>query len=168
MRRQFCISEAKRLRRELNITQPPVPIEEIAKALFLEIKVKTGWLRSRRALLRRELGEIWVNGEESRRAQRFLVGHEVGHFVLHRNVTVFSEHADEDSAEYSKDPMKELDKEADFFSSVLLVPPDWLTQDVNAGLTPDELSERYWVSREVIFIALDQHQLLRKVSSKRR
>ena len=64
---------------------------------------------------------------------------------------------------YASDPDRELEREADYFSSVLLVPPRWLRKDVDAGMRPSDLARRYQVSPDVIFIALDQHRLLHRI-----
>lgn len=168
MRIPLCQSEARRLRQEFNLKAPPVDVEKIAGGLFLQVVRKSPWPWNSRGLLRREEGEIWVNDAETLRGQRFCIGHEIGHFILHPDLDVFSEHVDPDSADYAADPMKALDDEAEYFSSVLLVPPDWLKRDVERKLTPIEMAHRYDVSKDVIFIALKQHRLLSKVTSPRR
>ena len=109
-----------------------------------------------------------MNTSESPAGQRFSIGHEIGHYVLHTDSFVFSPHEDPESALYAEDPDKELEREADYFSSVLLVPPQWLRKDVDAGMLPEQLANRYQVSQEVIFIALQQHRLLTRVGRRRR
>ena len=163
VRRKHSEHEADTLRDGMGIAEPPDDVVSIAAALFLQIAEKQPWLWNSRSLLRRDTGEIWVNAGESRRGRRFSIGHEIGHFVLHPDVEVFTQHADPASAEYSSDPDKELEREADYFGSVLLVPPTWLAKDVDAGMTTDELARRYDVSAEVVFIALDQHRLLSRI-----
>jgi Zn-dependent peptidase ImmA (M78 family) len=162
-RAAFCKAEAERLRRDNKIFWPPVDVYAIAASLLLEVVPKPVWYWRSRALLKRDIGEIWVNANETPHGQRFSVGHEIGHFVLHPDQNVFSEHADPDSSEYSDDPDKALETEADYFSSVLLVPPEWLRRDVSSGCSPAELSALYDVSSDVIFIALKEHRLLTKV-----
>jgi Zn-dependent peptidase ImmA (M78 family) len=168
IRTSFCHEQARHLRHELDIAAPPVDVHAIASGLLLDVIEKNPWRWRSRSLLRRDLSQIWVNAEESRRGKRFSVGHEIGHHVLHPDALVFSEHADPESADYAVNPDAALESEADYFSSVLLVAPDWLRQDVSDGLTVDELVDRYDVSREVIFIALEQHRLLSKIGTRRR
>ena len=109
-----------------------------------------------------------MNISESMTGQRFSIGHEIGHYLLHPDDFVFSAHEDPENEQYSEDPATELEREANYFSSVLLVPPRWLRKDVDAGFMPVEMANRYQVSQEVIFIALDQHRLLNRIGRRRR
>lgn len=168
MREKLCKAEADQLRREVGSNVPPFDVIEMAGSLFLTAIPKSPWKWRSRSLLRRENGEIWINAEETEHGKRFSVGHEIGHFLLHADALVFSAHAEETSHDYAADPEKELEKEADYFSSVLLVPPTLLRKDVDQGMMPDDLVKRYDVSREVIFIALEQHHLLSRVGARRR
>ena len=166
VRTRFCEMKTRDILREAGITLPPVDVQGIAESLFLEVVQSDTSRHGGRALL--EHGQIYVNTSESPAAQRFSIGHEIGHYILHTDSFVFSPHEDPESELYSEDPDRELEREADYFSSVLLVPPRWLRQDVDAGLLPPELANRYQVSQEVIFIALDKHRLLSRIGRRRR
>ncbi|MGE0539191.1 MAG: ImmA/IrrE family metallo-endopeptidase [Dehalococcoidia bacterium] len=168
MRKAYCRSEAQRLLSDCTINAPPVDATAAAASLFLEVQVKRPWRWASRSLLRREDGQIWVNADESRRGQRFSIGHEIGHFLLHPDTSVFSEHADPETLDYAPDPQKTLEAEADYFSSVLLVPPKWFSADVLVGLQTRELVCRYDVSDEVVFIALQQRGLLSRLGKRSR
>ena len=165
-RNRYCEMKAAELLRDAGITTPPVDMKGIAESLFLPIVQSDTREHGGRALL--DHGEIHVNAAESPAAQRFSIGHEIGHQVLHPDSFVFSAHEDPESELYSEDPTKELEREADYFSSVLLVPPKWLREDVKAGMSPDQLAIRYQVSRDVIFIALTHHRLLNRGGRRRR
>jgi len=167
MRKQLCLHEADRLRQELSISEPPTNIHRIAAALLIPLRPVAPWTWRGRALLSTAPLEITYNPKESDRGLRFSIAHEVGHFVLHPHGDVFSIHEDELRHEHAQDPDKELENEADYFASVLLVPPAWLKADVARGLSPDLLADRYQVSRDVIFIALKEHRLLNRVKTKR-
>ena len=161
VRKRFCEARAQELLDGAGITEPPVDVEVIANGLFLRVvRAETGEHRGRARL---DHDEIRVNANESAGAQRFSVGHEIGHAVLHPDGFVFSAHEDPESDLYASDPDRELEREADYFSGVLLVPPRWLRKDVDTGMTVPELARRYEVSREVIFIALEQPRLLNRV-----
>ena len=134
MRTRFGLSKAQELLEGAGTTAPPVDVAAIAESLFLKVVQADIGEHHGRALLER--GEIVVNAHESRAAQRFSIGHEIGHYVLHADGFVFSAHEDPASDIYAEDPDHELEREADYFSSVLLVPPRWLRKDVDAGLTP--------------------------------
>ena len=160
-RTRLCEMKAAELLRDADITEPPVDVKGIAESLYLEIVESSISRHSGRAILVH--GTIYVNTSESPAAQRFSIGHEVGHYILHPNDFVFSAHEDPESELYARDPAKELENEANYFSSVLLVPPEWLRPDVNDGLMPAQLASRYQVSQDVIYIALQQHKLLNRI-----
>ena len=166
VRTHLCEGTVDQLLKEADIMVPPVDVKSLAESLFLQIIPSNTGEHGGRALL--EFGEIHVNASEAPAGQRFSIGHEIGHYLLHRDGFVFSPHEDPDSELYAADPAKELESEANYFSSVLLVPPRWLRKDVEAGLMPSELAERYQVSQEVIFIALERHRLLNRVGQRRR
>lgn len=166
VRTHLCKRKAGDILKEAGITTPPVDVESIAKSFFLQIVQSDTRRHGGRALL--EHGQIHVNASDSPAGQRFSIGHELGHYVLHSDGFVFSTHEDSESELYAEDPDKVLEHEADYFSSVLLVPPRWLRKDVDAGMSPQELAERYQVSQEVIFIALKQHRLLNRIGRRRR
>lgn len=166
VRTQFCEKKAEEILSDAGITVPPVDVKDLAESLFLQIVYSDTGEHGGRALL--EHGEIHVNASESPAGQRFSIGHEIGHYLLHPDGFVFSPHEDPESELYAEDPASELEREANYFSSVLLVPPRWLRKDVDAGLMPPELANRYQVSQEVIFIALERHRLLNRVGRRRR
>ena len=166
VRTRFCQSRAAEILQGAGITTPPVDVAAIAESLFLTVVQADIAEHRGRSLLDRS--EIVVNANESSAGQRFSIGHEIGHSVLHPHGFVFSAHEDPESALYAEDSDQELEREADYFSSVLLVPPRWLRKDVDAGLAPPALADRYQVSRDVIFIALRQHRLLSRVGRRRR
>jgi hypothetical protein len=167
MRKRLCEREARGLQEELSMREPPIDIQRLAAALLIPLRPISPWPWRGRAFLSTAPLEITYNPKESRRGLRFSIAHEIGHFLLHPHGDIFSIHEDELRHEYAQDPHKELEDEADYFASVLLVPPAWLKQDVAEGMAPDALVERYDVSREVVFIALKDHRLLNRVKTKR-
>ena len=166
VRTHLCRIKAEDLLKDAGVSLPPVDVKHLAASLFLHIVYSDTGEHGGRALL--EHGQIHVNASESETGQRFSIGHEIGHYLMHPDGFVFSPHEDPESALYSADPEKELEREADYFSSVLLVPPRWLRKDVDAGLMPADLARRYQVSQDVIFIALQQHRLLSRIGRRRR
>ena len=71
-------------------------------------------------------GEIWVNALEARRwpgRRRFTIGHELGHWVMHREPgqqSLFCRHSEIDEEE--KDRSKEIEREANAFAAALTMP----------------------------------------------
>jgi hypothetical protein len=129
---------------------PPVPVEDIADSHFnlyvREVedmsaapgcpKVEAG--QSISGLLLAARGEIWVNAEEARQwptRRRFTIGHELGHWVLHRaeDSSLFcressireSEQADPASGPPAPQVSEE---EANVFSAALLMPPQLIRE----------------------------------------
>ena len=166
VRTHLCEMKAAEILKDAGINIPSVDVEGIAESLFLKIVQSDTREHGGRALL--EDGEIHVNASEAPAGQRFSIGHEIGHYLLHPDGFGFSAHEDPESELYAEDPTKELEREADYFSSVLLVPSRWLRKDVNAGFMPAGLAKRYQVSQEVIFIALERNRLLNRVGRRRR
>ena len=73
-------------------------------------------------------GEIWVNAEEARRwppRRRFTIGHELGHWVMHRTgqEALFCRRTSVD--EEAAPPARDIEEEASAFAAALLM-PQWL------------------------------------------
>ncbi|MGI8461643.1 MAG: ImmA/IrrE family metallo-endopeptidase [Solirubrobacterales bacterium] len=128
----------------------PVPIDAIADTCFgLYVdevddlstapgcpEVEPGQTLS--GLLLPEWGEIWVNADEAadpiwgEQRCRFTVGHELGHWVLHRTgqQSLFcrpasvKEEGEQGGAEESRPPLPQTEEEANVFSAALLMPPE--------------------------------------------
>ena len=166
VRTRLCERKAEELLRDADIAVPPVDVKGLAESLFLQIVHSDTGEHGGRALL--EYGQIHINASESPAGQRFSIGHEIAHYLLHRDGFVFSPHEDPESELYAANPASELEREANYFSSVLLVPPRWIRKDVDAGFMPADLAKRYQVSQEVIFIALVQHRLLNRIGRRMR
>ncbi len=73
-------------------------------------------------------GEIWVNAEEARLwppRRRFTIGHELGHWVMHRTgqQALFCRRTSVD--EKAVPPVRNIEEEASAFAAALLM-PQWL------------------------------------------
>jgi hypothetical protein len=119
----------------------PVPIEDIADSVYgLLIRdvedmsaapgappVAPGQALS--GLLLGARGEIWVNAEEARTwptRRRFTIGHELGHWVMHRKAgqqSLFCRRTTVDEAVAL--PPRDIEEEASAFAAALLM-PQWL------------------------------------------
>jgi len=117
----------------------PVPVEDIADSVFrLRVREVDDLSRAPGAptleegsslsgLLLPGRGEIWVNGSEARQwppRRRFTIGHELGHWCMHRTDHTASIYCRSTSV----DPKEErperpvAEKEADAFAAALLMP----------------------------------------------
>lgn len=122
----------------------PVPVEDIADSVFgLLVRdvddmsaapgapvVEPG--QSLSGLLLPARGEIWVNAAEARLwppRRRFTIGHEVGHWVLHRQTgqqALFCRHTSmHDGAGGGPVAAPDIEEEASAFAAALLM-PRWL------------------------------------------
>jgi hypothetical protein len=121
----------------------PVPVEEIVSTCFgLRVcdaddlasvpgapPIEEGQALS--GLLLASRGEIWVNAEEAREwppRRRFTVGHELGHWVLHRTgqQALFCRHGTvgppEEKPASTRPPLPVSEAEANAFAAALLMP----------------------------------------------
>jgi hypothetical protein len=148
----------------------PVPVEEIASTCFglhvLDVAaegmaaapgcppLEPGQALS--GLLLAAPGEIWVNADEARRwppRRRFTIGHELGHWVLHRDrgrslfcrsTTVQPEERERPDAP----PRPDIEEEASVFAAALLMPAALVRRHHRPDTVSfDELCEMFGASQ---------------------
>lgn len=89
--------------------------------------------------------------------QRFTVAHEIGHIVLEHTSILGN------CDQFSKDSQE---KEANAFAGELLVPSTDLKEYVKKEKpTVQDIITRYWISRPVAFIAIQNNKLLNKIKT---
>ena len=118
----------------------PVPIEDIVDSVYGLLVRDVENMRSApgapplaegqalSGLLLPARGEIWVNAEEGRLwppRRRFTIGHELGHWVMHRTgqQSLFCRRTSID--EQAAPPARDIEDEASAFAAGLLM-PSWL------------------------------------------
>jgi IrrE N-terminal-like domain len=118
----------------------PVPVEDIVDSVYgllvrdvddMDIAPGAPPLaagQSLSGLLLPARGEIWVNADEARQwppRRRFTIGHELGHWVMHRSgqQALFCRRTSVD--EQTVPPARDIEEEASAFSAALLM-PQWL------------------------------------------
>ena len=138
----------------LNIRKTPIPIEEIARALDMQISRAPSTEFS--GLLIRKDGRalIGINSSEAPVRQRFTIAHEIGHFILHPQQDAFVDHRKERTGGEAKPPRE---RQADMFAAALLMPRQNLLKDFRKlakdGYTeniPVTLAKQYAVSEEAM------------------
>jgi len=144
----FCRKFAERTLARFGIVEPPVSVDRLAAKLGLLVRiVELPRGVDARLRVRDEERVIELAAGQARVRHRFSLAHELGHHLLgHR-------HGESKLAE----------RQANIFAGALLVPPTWLRRDVAGGMTAEALAARYQVSREVLFIALKDGRLLKKL-----
>jgi hypothetical protein len=144
----FCRKFAERTLARFGIVEPPVPVDRLAAKLGILVRI-VDLPRGVDARLRARDDQrvIELAAGQARVRHRFSLAHELGHHLLgHR-------HGESELAE----------RQANIFAGGLLVPPTWLRRDVASGMAAEALAARYDVSREVLFIALKEGRLLKKL-----
>jgi IrrE N-terminal-like domain len=122
----------------------PVPVEDVVDSVYgllvrdvVDMAAAPGAPplapgQSLSGLLLPARGEIWVNAEEARQwpaRRRFTIGHELGHWVLHRDTerSLFCRSTTvqpEERGRPDAPPAPDIEDEASTFAAALLMPTD--------------------------------------------
>lgn len=139
--------------------EPPVPVNDVAKALGLEV-VPFAFHDKISGLLKADEGVIGVNKAHHPYRQRFSVAHELGHFVLGHGM---GDSYREETVDDFFDKTDFHEREANLFASLLLMPGAWVKQSIkdNKGMDIDKLSKSFDVSRQAITIRLLELKLIK-------
>jgi Zn-dependent peptidase ImmA (M78 family) len=139
-------------------SEPPVPVEDVVKALGLEV-VPYAFHHKISALLKEEQGVIGVNKTHNPLRQRFSIAHELGHFVLgHGMGNTYREETVDDFFDKT-DPQE---RDANLFASLILMPDAWVKKQVKkSGLEIDKLANIFKVSRQAMTIRLLELKLIK-------
>lgn len=148
------------------ITEPPVDVERIAEDLGFMI-VPYDFPDKRRGVIHIDGTDkaIGINENQSKQMQRFTIAHELGHFLYgHQHY----EKTFVDDESRFKSPHFHQEREADIFAAELLMPREWLEQDVaQIGLKAEELAEKYNVSEQAMWIRLTSTGIAEKYPRKK-
>lgn len=144
------------------VLRPPVPVEQIAKNLGLNVRFAPLDADISGAILRSNQGiVIGVNSAHHPNRQRFSIAHEVGHYLLHEGIRV---HIDRDfrvnlRSSESSEGLDRDEIQANRFAAELLMPTAFLEKDVIRLEEIDDaaiqrLAKRYKVSSQAMEIRL--------------
>ena len=167
IRRKHIRDVALRLYSKYGTGRPPVNVEKIAEQLGAAIHTNhveddvSGFLAWQKGK-----PIIGVNARHSKNRQRFTIAHEIGHIVLHPQLSL---HIDESFAvKLRSDKSRRGDdadeKEANLFAAELLMPANLLIKDISRIGVLDihddqrigELAKSYQVSAQAMTIRLQQ------------
>jgi Zn-dependent peptidase ImmA (M78 family) len=169
VRRKHIRALVEGLLAEHHVRSGPVPVQAIAHALGIEVRHEpaapdlAGFLVRD---MRRKRTMIGVNKDHHANRQRFTIGHELGHFLLHEGEQI---HVDRESAfrvklrnDRSSDGVDVEEKEANLFAAELLMPARFLERDLTskkAFSVLDEnaisaLAKKYEVSAQALTFRL--------------
>jgi Zn-dependent peptidase ImmA (M78 family) len=146
---------------ELGISDPPVPVEDIARRLGAELRYEA-FDGDVSGMLYREGNErpavIGVNSRQAATRQRFTVAHEIGHLELHQGQPVFVDSFVRVNWRAGKSGREEV--EANAFAAELLMPRQFIEREIDAAVTRhgtlhrdaliDELVRTFKVSPEAM------------------
>jgi Zn-dependent peptidase ImmA (M78 family) len=159
--------EAKMLLEQLNITQPPVPVEKIARHLGAKIRFSPfdGDI-SGMIYIKDGIPIIGVNSLHPPNRQRFTLAHECGHLVLHRDLITQEVHIDKKFAVLRRDDKSATGKEkieidANRFAAELTMPHAFLLRalgndviDIDDSDLVNRLAQEFKVSADAMKIRM--------------
>lgn len=129
-------AQAERLLSDCGVTAPPVPVERIAKALGVRVhRVPFEDDLSGLIFIDGQRPVIGVNSRHHPNRRRFTVAHELGHFVLHKEVLAGQVHVDRGFRVLMRDAnsasgMDGREIEANQFAAELLMPKSFVLAEV--------------------------------------
>lgn len=143
------------------VKQPPVPVEDIAKKLGLQLERHTFAKDEFSGILVRDgdTAVVGINASDHPNRQRFTVAHEIGHFLLHEGNRIFIDRSYNVSLRSSVSSQgTDLEEiEANTFASYLLIPDHLLLKDPDAQYIDMEneaaikrLAKKYHVSPQAM------------------
>jgi Zn-dependent peptidase ImmA (M78 family) len=137
---------------QAGITEPPVPVEQLAQNVGAVISYQPFEAEDISGLLYRAAGSapvIGVNSNNSKARQRFTIGHELGHLALHQGHELILERLVRlnfrDATSSTASDEEEI--EANHFAAELLMPQDLLRHSLNVLLQGRPLSDLEVVRR---------------------
>jgi len=155
--------QAKALLDRLGIDAPPVPVERIAKELNASLRFSPlDDQLSGMVYVKDGQPIIGVNALHHPNRQRFTIGHEIGHLILHRAEIMREIHVDKGFPMLMRDSVSsagvsEIEIEANTFAAELLMPAPFLARsldgdpiDIDDDGAVSALAKEYKVSPSVM------------------
>jgi len=143
--------KAALLLKEHDLFYAPIPVKKVIKKLNVDIKPdKLGNEISGLLVIENNKAVIGYNSEESNVRQRFTLGHEIGHFVIHctnesRNKIFVDKIMYRKN--FSSTSEKRQEMQANVFAASLLMPKELVKKEFNKLLRGSE----YITEEEIVF-----------------
>lgn len=126
-------------------TQVPIPVNAIADKLDIEIKYDeeldkqtSGYLK-----FKDNRWTIGVNAKHHIGRQRYIIAHEIGHYMLHKQHAM-TEGIMQDSTLFKTNEKDNREIAANNFANNLLMPEEAFNREIKAGMTSiDSLSQHF-------------------------
>ncbi|MBH8567151.1 ImmA/IrrE family metallo-endopeptidase [Nostoc sp. CENA67] len=149
VRRKYICKVVERLIKDQCIQAAPIFVEELARALGVEVQYQPADDKLSGFLIRdfkNHCAVIGVNSSHHKNRQRFTIAHELGHFLLHEGEKVHVDRIDYSFQvklrnEDSSKGINLEEKEANYFAAELLMPASFLKKDLTNMEMLDLLDE---------------------------
>jgi Zn-dependent peptidase ImmA (M78 family) len=150
-RRAELREQARRIVAGYGITQPPVPIDRIAKSRNIVLRYAPfDEELSGMAFIKDSLPVIAVNALHHPHRQRFTIAHELAHHVLHADELARGVHVDKiilRRDQLAATGTDDLEIEANTFASELLIPENMILPIVEQDIHLDDESRLLAIAR---------------------
>ena len=151
---------ADELLAQAGVTEPAVPIEEVARAAgFRIVKERLESDLSGFYVMRGDTPTIGVNVWHSRVRQRFTIAHELGHATLQADEHYDREFRRDPNSSMATDP-DEIDANA--FAAALLMPADWIKA---RWADATDLLDNEWVVRTAKEFGVSTQSLIYRIDN---
>jgi Zn-dependent peptidase ImmA (M78 family) len=159
--------EAKKILAEMKITQPPVPIEKVARHLGAKIRFSPfdGEI-SGMIYIKDDVPIIGVNSLHPPNRQRFTIAHECGHLILHRDLITKQVHVDKKFPVLRRDDKSTtgtelIEIQANRFAAEITMPRAFLLRalgnevvDIDDTGLVDKLAQQFKMSSDAMTIRM--------------
>jgi Zn-dependent peptidase ImmA (M78 family) len=153
------------LLKHYKVSKPPVDVAAIARKEGARVVFQDLESHVSAVLVQKDkTATIGVNALHHPNRQRFSIAHELGHYLMHADrPTVFvDEMLVHFRADATSEPADPREIEANAFAAALLMPGDWITDDLRrrdidalfGDLSLQRLARRYSVSQQALTIRL--------------
>lgn len=154
-RYKFAQSKANEIWEKFMDKNIPVKLNDIVKDMAISVKEDDLTMDGVARMDKSGIAFILYKKAMSDERKRFTVAHELGHIIL-EHITFGG-----DSSQLSS---KSQEQEANQFAGSLLIPlKDLKAFMKNGDKTLDDITKRYWVSRDAASVAVRSNRLLNKV-----
>ena len=152
--------------KETGLYQIPIPVEEVARMIGLQVEaVKFGDDVSGALMIKEGRGVIGYNASHSRVRQRFTVAHEIGHWEFHRHdsdLFLDKQYLVALRDDRSSTGENKWEIEANAFAAALLMPEGLLLEEIRKhhfdlatdGRILSDLAKRFLVSDQAMTFRL--------------
>ena len=140
----------------VHYSAPPIPVVEIAEGNGVNVVFATFGARSDEIAGYCDFTKkkLFVNTRDPAHRQSFTIAHELGHWIMHRDIFLNNPAKYPVLARFSRPSSNPLEKEANTFAAHLLVPERLLKPVSSPLVSPTELANIFFVSRTMMEIRL--------------